>query len=90
VPPPGITVPLPDLLLRAFPKVEVPTMVIWGIRDSALLAVQLDGLDALVGDLTIVRLPNAGHFAPWEAGEEVAAALDPFLAATAPASAPEA
>jgi pimeloyl-ACP methyl ester carboxylesterase len=90
VPPPGITVPLPDLLLRAFPKVKVPTMVIWGIRDSALLAVQLDGLDALVGDLTIVRLPNAGHFAPWEAGEEVAAALDPFLAATAPASAPEA
>lgn len=90
VPPPGITVPLPDLLLRAFPKVKVPTMVIWGIRDSALLPVQLDGLDALVGDLTIVRLPNAGHFAPWEAGEEVAAALNPFLAATAPASAPEA
>jgi pimeloyl-ACP methyl ester carboxylesterase len=64
--------------------------VVWGIRDSALLPVQLDGLDALVDDLTIIRLPDAGHFAPWEAGEEVAAALDPFLAATAPASAPEA
>ena len=81
VPPPGITVPVPDLLLRAFPKVQVPTLVIWGMRDSALLPLQLDGLDALVEDLTIVRLPEAGHFAPWEAPDEVAAALEPFLAA---------
>src|SRR5579884_154029 len=88
VPPPGLTMPLPDLLLRAFPPVKVPTLVIWGMKDAALLPVQLDGLDALVDDLAIVRLPNAGHFAPWEAGEEVAAALEPFLAASAPASAP--
>ncbi|MGN6057039.1 MAG: alpha/beta fold hydrolase [Sphingomicrobium sp.] len=87
VPPPGVTVPLPDLLLRAFPSVKVPTLVIWGMKDSALLPAQLDGLDELVDDLTIVRLPDAGHFAPWEAGEDVAAALEPFLAASTPASA---
>ena len=75
VPPPGLTVPLPDWLLRAFPKVEVPTLVIWGMQDTALLPVQLDGLDALVDDLTIVRMPDAGHFAPWEAPDEVADAL---------------
>ena len=79
VPPPGVTVPLPDLLLRAFPKVKVPTLVVWGMKDAALLPLQLDGLDALVEDLTIVRLPGAGHFAPWEAPDEVAGALARFL-----------
>jgi pimeloyl-ACP methyl ester carboxylesterase len=80
VPPPGATVPLPDWLLRAFPKVKVPTLVVWGMKDSALLPVQLDGLDQLVEDLRIVPLPNAGHFAPWEAPDEVASALRDFLA----------
>jgi pimeloyl-ACP methyl ester carboxylesterase len=86
--PPGLTVPLPDWLLRAFPKVRVPTLVVWGIKDAALLPLQLDGLDALVEDLTIVRVPGAGHFAPWEAPDEVTQALEPFLAAHAKASAP--
>jgi pimeloyl-ACP methyl ester carboxylesterase len=90
VPPPGVTVRLPDWLLRAFPKVKVPTLVVWGMKDTALLPLQLDGLDALVEHLRIVRLPAAGHFAPWEAGEEVAGALRPFLAAHAEASASEA
>jgi pimeloyl-ACP methyl ester carboxylesterase len=87
VPPPGVTVPLPDWLLRAFPKVRVPTLVIWGMKDSALLPLQLDGLDSLVDDLDVVRLPTAGHFAPWEAPGPVADALRPFLAANAGASA---
>jgi pimeloyl-ACP methyl ester carboxylesterase len=86
VPPPGIAVPLPDFLLRAFPRVKVPTLVVWGMKDRALLPLQLDGLDDLVEDLTIVRLPDAGHFAPWEAPAEVASALEPFLAETAEAS----
>ncbi len=87
VPPPGITLPLPDWLLKAFPKIEIPTLVIWGMKDSALLPVQLEGLAELVRDLRIVPLPNAGHFAPWEAPDEVAAALDPFLAEDATANA---
>ena len=90
VPPPGVTVPVPDWLLRAFPKVAVSTLVIWGMKDSALLPIQLDGLDELVDDLTIVRLPDAGHFAPWEAPADVAAALEHFLAEDAPAIAPAA
>jgi len=87
VPPPGVTVPLPDFLLRAFPKVMVPTLVIWGMKDGALLPLQLEGLDTVVEDLAIVRLPDVGHFAPWEAGDAVAAALGPFLAGQAAASA---
>jgi len=89
VPPPGVTLSLPQWLLGAFPKVTVRTLVIWGMKDVALLPVQIEGLDKLVDDLTIVRLPNAGHFAPWEAGEEVAGALEAFLAVQAGASAPK-
>ena len=87
VPPPGLALPLPDWLLRAFPTVKVPTLVIWGMRDSALLPMQLDGLETLVDDLTVVRIPDAGHFAPWEAPGDVANALRPFLAGDAKASA---
>jgi len=90
VPPPGLTVPLPDWLLKAFPKIAVPTLVIWGMKDAALLPVQLDGLDELVEDLGIARLPDAGHFAPWEAPDDVAAALEPFLAEDVTATAPAA
>lgn len=85
VPPIGMNVP--DAVLAALPSVKVPTLVIWGMKDLALLPIQLDGLEELVDDLAIVRLPDAGHFAPWEAGAEVAAALEPFLAGEHAASA---
>jgi len=80
VPPPGVEVPVPDWVLSLFPKVQVPTLVIWGMKDKALLPVQLEGLDALVPDLRIERIEDAGHFVPWERPEAVAAALGPFLA----------
>lgn len=82
VPPPGIEVPIPDWVLQAFPKVKVPTLVIWGMQDKALLPIQLEGLEALVEDLRIERIPDAGHFVPWEKPDAVAAALKPFLAGT--------
>ena len=86
VPPPGATVPLPDFLLRAFPSITIPTLVIWAMEDKALLPIQLEGLDNLVDDLAIVRLPDVGHFAPWEAPDAVADALRPFLAGEAAAT----
>lgn len=62
-----------------FPKVTVPTLVVWGMRDKALLPLQLDGLDGLVDDLTIVRVEEAGHFVPWERSAPVIAAVRAFL-----------
>ncbi|WP_300973535.1 alpha/beta fold hydrolase [Sphingomonas sp. LHG3406-1] len=79
VPPPGIDLPLPDFLLRAFPRVKVPTLVVWGMKDKALLPLQLDGLDTLVEELTLVRVEEAGHFLPWEKPEAVAKPLRTFL-----------
>jgi pimeloyl-ACP methyl ester carboxylesterase len=73
-------VPLPDMLLHFAKRIAIPTLVVWGMADSALLPIQLEGLDEVVDDLAIVRLPGVSHFAPWEAPDAVAAALAPFLA----------
>jgi pimeloyl-ACP methyl ester carboxylesterase len=81
VPPSGAAVPIPEWVLGAFPKIHLPVQVIWGMEDIALLPMQLDGLDRLIDEVEIVRLPGVGHFAPWEAPVEVAAALAPFLGA---------
>ncbi len=62
-----------------FPRVKVPTLVIWGMRDKALLPIQLEGLDDLVEDLTIERVEEAGHFVPWERPAPVIAAIRAFL-----------
>ncbi len=42
--------------------VRVPTLVIWGERDTALLPGNLDGLDAFVPDLTVKRIPDGSHW----------------------------
>lgn len=65
--------------MGAFPRLALPTQVIWGMRDRALLPVQLDGLDEWVENLTIVRVPHGGHFVPWENPAAVGAALADFL-----------
>ncbi|MGB3167251.1 MAG: alpha/beta hydrolase [Alteraurantiacibacter sp.] len=63
-----------------FPRIEIPTLVVWGMDDQALLPVNLDRLDEWVSDLTAERIADAGHFIPWEAPDAVNAALDRFLA----------
>src|SRR5262245_51819492 len=42
-------------------RVGVPTLVIWGMRDDGMLPGLLDGLEAYVADLTVRRIPDAGH-----------------------------
>lgn len=87
-----IEVPAPDEKARLplwthlpFPHVKVPTLVVWGLRDKALLPVQLEGLDRLVDDLTVVPVADAGHFLPWEKPEPVLAAIKAFLDNNRPA-----
>lgn len=66
----------------ALPKLAIPTLVVWAMADTALPAANLDGLDDLIADLTLVPVPDCGHFVQWEAPEQVNAALDDFLAQT--------
>lgn len=79
VPAPGEKAEHPAWLDAPFPPVTQPTLVIWGMADKALLPVQLEGLDALVPDLTVVKV-DAGHFVPWEAPEAVTKAMREWLA----------
>ena len=81
VPPPGITVDIPDWVLRAFPKIKVPVRIVWGLEDKALLPVQLDGIGEIGEDVELFPLQGVGHFAPWEAPVQVAEPLKPFLLA---------
>ncbi|MBF6591479.1 MAG: alpha/beta hydrolase [Ktedonobacterales bacterium] len=61
--------------------VHVPTLVIWGERDTALLTGNLDGLDAYVPNLTIERIPDGSHWVVHERPAPVNAAIRRFLAA---------
>ncbi|KQM30477.1 alpha/beta fold hydrolase [Sphingomonas sp. Leaf10] len=82
VPAPGETPERPAWLDASFPPVTQPTLVIWGTRDKALLPVQVEGLETVVPDLTVVKV-DAGHFVPWEAPEAVNEAIRDWLSAPA-------
>ena len=43
-------------------EVKVPTLVIWGEKDIALLTGNLEGLDKFVPNLTIKRIPDGTHW----------------------------
>ncbi len=80
VPAPGEEAALPLWTRAPFPRLTMPTLVIWGLKDKALLPVQLEGLDALVDDLRIVTSTTAGHFIPWEEPDIVTSAIRDFMA----------
>jgi len=42
--------------------VKVPTLVVWGEKDVALLTGNLEGVDQFVPDLTIKRIPAGSHW----------------------------
>ncbi|MEO7852462.1 MAG: alpha/beta fold hydrolase [Rubrivivax sp.] len=60
------TAPNDALMTLAFSDdavtVRVPTTVLWGERDTALLPGLLDGLEHWVPQLKVVRLPDADHW----------------------------
>jgi pimeloyl-ACP methyl ester carboxylesterase len=73
-PPVAEAAPLPSLVVR------VPTLVIWGEKDTALLTGNLDGLDEVVPKLTIRRIPEGTHWVVREKPAEVNRLIREFLA----------
>jgi pimeloyl-ACP methyl ester carboxylesterase len=61
--------------------VRVPTLVVWGMRDQALLPANLDGLEACVPDLRIERLPEATHWVMHEEPERLNRLIRDFIGA---------
>ncbi len=83
VPAVGEDVARPPMLNAPFPSIAVPTLVIWAIDDLALRPCLIEGLDEHVADLTLVKVPDCGHFVPWEAPEAVNEAMADWLTKTA-------
>lgn len=59
--------------------VTVPHLVLWGEADEALRPACLEGLDGFAPDLTIERVPGAGHWILHEKPAAVAFAMRRFL-----------
>jgi pimeloyl-ACP methyl ester carboxylesterase len=79
VPAPGEEVATPEWVERGVPRLNIPVRVIWGLDDKALLPVQLEGMGEVGDDVEVFPLKGVGHFAPWQAPQAVADALQPFL-----------
>jgi pimeloyl-ACP methyl ester carboxylesterase len=60
-------------------RVNVPTLVIWGEQETALRPVLLHGLDEVVPDLTIRRIPHGSHWVAHEHPEEVNRLIREFI-----------
>ena len=61
--------------------VRVPTLVVWAEDDLALPTSLLDGLEAFVPQLRLVRLPNATHWVIHEQPATIAAEIERELVA---------
>jgi len=62
-------------------EVRVPTTVVWGLGDRALLPGLLDGLEQWVSPLQVLRVPDASHWIVHERPEVVRGAIVAALGA---------
>ena len=79
IPETGEKAHLPLWTHMPFPKLDMPVLVVWGLKDKALLPLQLAGLDHYVRDLRTIIDQEAGHFIPWEKPEVVTSAIRDFI-----------
>lgn len=68
-------------LPREMLTIDVPTLVLWGMKDVALLPSLLDGLQQYVPRLTVDKIDDASHWIVHEQPALVADRLARFLAA---------
>ena len=61
--------------------VSLPTLVVWGLNDTALPPELIQGLDAFVPNLTLHRVPDATHWIIHERPDLVTRFLQDFLQA---------
>ena len=57
------------------PTVTVPTTVMWGLDDDAVLPQNAEGLEVWVEDLTVETFPNVDHWIEHRIPEEIARAI---------------
>lgn len=79
---PGQDAPPIPLLPRERLTIDVPTLVLWALDDSALLPGLLDGLEDYVPKLKLVKVPGATHWIVHEQPQRVAAEIEAFQRGT--------
>jgi pimeloyl-ACP methyl ester carboxylesterase len=67
---------LRDLL----PRVQAPTLLLWGAADDATPLADGETMERLIPDARLIVFPDAGHYSYLERTAETCAALDEFLA----------
>ncbi|GER85605.1 hydrolase [Thermogemmatispora aurantia] len=65
--------------LRAWPRIQAPTLLLWGLQDIALSVELTYGLEPYVKQLRVVYLPESGHWVQQEQPEQVNRLLLNFL-----------
>lgn len=60
-------------------RVDVPTLLLWGLRDQALSPSLTEGLDEWIPGLRVERYPDASHWVQFDARERVNEELLAFL-----------
>jgi pimeloyl-ACP methyl ester carboxylesterase len=68
------------MLPREMLTIDVPTLVLWGLDDAALLPELVEGLDDYIPRLTLEKVPGASHWIVHERPDFVAQRLAAFLA----------
>ncbi|HYG27672.1 MAG TPA: alpha/beta fold hydrolase [Caulobacteraceae bacterium] len=63
------------------PRIEVPTLMVWGEEDVALGIELTEDYEPFVADLTLNRLPGVSHWVQQEAPEAVNARMEAWLRA---------
>jgi pimeloyl-ACP methyl ester carboxylesterase len=71
---------IPPFASGDFPKLNIPTLVIWAMDDLALPPSNVDGIEKWVPNVKIEPIENCGHFVIWEKPAEVNLAMQMFLA----------
>ncbi|MDP3495411.1 MAG: alpha/beta hydrolase [Hyphomonadaceae bacterium] len=72
--------PKPGEAPPTFPKIDVPTLVIHGMKDTALLSFgHNDTWDQITKDTTILMIPDSGHFIQRDAPDLLAAQIRSWL-----------
>jgi epoxide hydrolase 4 len=64
---------------RGAPRIEIPTLMIWGEMDTALGKELTLGTEEFVRDLTLRYLPNVSHWVQQEAPETVNGMIEAWL-----------
>lgn len=62
-------------------RIEMPTLIVWGMRDPALPPKLLYGIKRDIPQAEVVELPDTGHFVAEESPGELAGAIDSFVPA---------